>query len=78
MKNLTREKAVHMLQGMLAAGLITASQFANAVIDVTAATTGIADAGVAIAAIVAALMAVSVTLFGLVKVYRFISKKSGA
>lgn len=51
---------------------------ANAVIDVTAATTGIADAGVAILAIIAALMALSVSIFGIVKVYRFVSSKAGA
>lgn len=75
---MTQKKAIAMLQGMLAAGLITASQFANAVIDVTAATTGIADAATAIGAVIAALLALSVTIFGVAKVYSFMSRKAGA
>ncbi len=46
-------------------------------IDVTAATGGIADAATALGALIAALMTLSVGLFGVVKVYRFLSKKAG-
>lgn len=60
------------------AALMLSATHANAVIDVTAATTGIGDAGVAIAALIAALMALSVSIFGLHKVYNFVSKKAGA
>lgn len=49
-----------------------------AVIDVTAVTTGISDAQVAIIAIITALLALSVAIFGLVKVYRFVSRRAGA
>jgi hypothetical protein len=51
---------------------------ANAAIDVTAATTGIADAATALGLIIAALMTLSVGIFGVVKVYKFISGKAGA
>jgi len=64
------------LLAALATGLFAAN--ANAVIDVTATTTGISDAAVALAAIIAALMALSVSIFGVVKVYKFISGKAGA
>lgn len=48
-----------------------------AAIDVSAATAGIAEAGVAILAVLGALLAMSVSLFGLGKVYAFIRRKSG-
>lgn len=47
-------------------------------IDVTAVTTGISDAGVALLAVIGALMALSVSLFGISKVYSFIKRKAGA
>ena len=50
---------------------------AFAVIDITAATTGIADAETAILAVIAALMAMATGLYGIMMVYRFVNKKSG-
>lgn len=51
---------------------------ANAAIDVTAVTTGMTDAGVALLAVIAALTALSVSIFGVAKVYAFIKRKAGA
>jgi hypothetical protein len=62
--------------GLMALGL-TASQ-AQAVIDITAVTTGISDAQTAVLAIITSLLALSVAIFGLSKVYRFVSRKAGA
>lgn len=62
----------------LAAGMSLAAAQAQAAIDVTSVTTGIAEAGTALGLIIAALMAFSVTLFGVTKVYRFIARKAGA
>ena len=55
-----------------------ASLPAHAVIDITAATGGITDAQVALLALLAALIALSAAIFGVVKVYGFLRKKSGA
>lgn len=60
------------------AGLMLVSASSFAVIDVTAVTTGITDAQTALLAVIGGLMALSVALFGITKVYRFVSKKSGA
>lgn len=60
------------------AAALVASTASQAAIDVTATTTGIADAATALGLIIAALMTLSVGLFGLVKVYKFVSRKSGA
>ena len=65
------------LSGLLFAALSMFGLAANAVIDVTAATTGISDAGVAILAVLAALLALSVSVYGVKKVYDFMSRKSG-
>lgn len=62
----------------LAAALAMAATSANAAIDVTTVLGGITDAGVAITSVITALLALSVSLFGIVKVYRFVSSKSGA
>jgi hypothetical protein len=51
---------------------------ANATIDITAVTTGITDAQTAVLAIIAALLALSIAIFGISMVYRFVHKKSGA
>ena len=67
-----------MLLLSLLAMLFGVMNAANATIDVTAVTSGITDAGTAIGLIIAGLLALSVALFGLVKVYRFVSKKAGA
>ena len=66
------------LSGFLFAALSMFGLAANAAIDVTAATTGIADAGLAILAVLAALLALSVSVYGVKKVYDFMSRKSGA
>ena len=63
--------------GYAAAALALASTGANAVIDVTGATTGITDAGVAVTAILTALLALSTGAFGLSKVYSFMKRKGG-
>lgn len=51
---------------------------AHAVIDVAAVQTGISDAQTAILAIIGALLALSTAIFGMVKVYRFVSRRAGA
>ena len=51
---------------------------AMAAIDVTSVLTGITDAGTAIISVIGALLALSVSIFGIVKVYRFVSSKAGA
>lgn len=66
------------IAALMATGMTFAAAQAQAAIDITTATTGIADAGVALLALVGALMALSVSIFGIVKVYAFISKKAGA
>lgn len=73
MKNASRLLVV-LLSGV---GLLAASP-AFAVIDVTAVTTGITDAQTALLAVIGGLMALSVALFGIVKVYRFVASKAGA
>ena len=57
-------------------GLLSLS--AHAAIDVTAVTTGISDAQTAITTVIGALLALSVAIFGLAKVYSFIKRKAGA
>lgn len=51
---------------------------AFAAVDTGAMTAGISEAQTAILAVVGALIALSVAIFGVVKVYSFISKKAGA
>jgi hypothetical protein len=63
--------AVGMLLGMFAFS-------AHAVISTTAVETGITDAQTAILAIIGALLALSTAIFGMVKVYRFVSRRAGA
>jgi hypothetical protein len=60
---------------VLAVGFASSPAFA--VIDVVAATTGISDAQTAILSVIAGLMTLATTLFGIMMVYRFVSKKSG-
>lgn len=68
----------NLLRGLLGAvaSLFAVSSFAA--IDVTAVITGITDAQTAIITVITALMGLSVAIFGVVKVYNFVSKKSGA
>jgi hypothetical protein len=58
-------------------GLGIGAAASHAAIDITAATGGITDAGVAILALLAALIALSASIFGVVKVYGFLRKRSG-
>ena len=51
---------------------------AFAVIDVTAVTDGLAEVTVALSTIIGAMTALSIAIFGVTKVYRFISKRAGA
>lgn len=63
----------------LAALIVGGLQRANAVgIDVTAVTTGIADVGTALLAVIGAFLAVSVLILGIGKVYGFVKRKAGA
>lgn len=56
--------------------LMVQSSFAT--IDVTAVTTGITDAQTALSTIIAALLALSVAIYGIVLVYRFVKRRAGA
>lgn len=71
---LTRKHAIRF--GAAAVTLVAATS-AHAVIDITAVTGGITDASVALVAIIGALMALSVGIFGIAKVYGFIKRKAG-
>lgn len=51
---------------------------AHAAIDIAGVLLGITDAQTAIMSVIGALLALSVALFGIVKVYRFVSGKAGA
>lgn len=72
---MTRNQKMKYGSGALLVLVSTASQ---AAIDVTAVTTGITDAQTAILAVIGGLLGLSVAIFGIVKVYHFVSKKSGA
>lgn len=50
---------------------------ANAAIDITAATSGVLDAQVAMLAVLGALLTMSTVLLGVSMVQRFLGKKSG-
>lgn len=65
-------------KGLVAVGVLVATGAANAAIDVTEVTAGITDASVALLAVIGALMALSVGIFGISKVYGFIKRKAGA
>lgn len=65
--------------GLLACGgFLVAGVAAAEGIDVTSVTTGISNAGTALLSVIGALMALSVSLFGISKVYSFIKRKAGA
>jgi shikimate kinase len=57
--------------------LAMAAAAANAAVDITAATTGVSDAQTALLSLLGAFMGLSAAIYGVVKVYRFLSKKSG-
>lgn len=51
---------------------------AHAVVDITAALAGVTDAQTALLALLAAFIGLSAALFGVVKVYGFLKRKTGA
>jgi len=71
-------KLKKVVMGVVGFALGFMAMNAHAVIDITGVTTGITDAQTAITNVITALLALSVALFGIVKVYRFVSAKSGA
>lgn len=66
------------VSGFFVALLALFAASANAAIDVAAVVTGVNDAAAALLLVIGALMALSVGIFGIVKVYRFVSSKAGA
>lgn len=72
---LRRVSPVHALAAVLAPFMFSP---ANAVIDVSAITAGISEAGVALLAVIGGLLALSVSIFGISKVYSFVKRKAGA
>ena len=62
---------------VLAVAALSAPAFA-APIDTASMNAGITEAQTAILAVIGALIALSVAIFGVTKVYSFISKKAGA
>lgn len=66
------------LKTLLVAMLVSLfSAPAFAVIDTAAMTAGITEAQTAILTVIGALIALSVAIFGVTKVYSFISRKAG-
>lgn len=66
-------------KGLLACGCFLVAGAASAEgIDVTSVTAGITAAAAALLAVIGSLMALSVSLFGISKVYSFIKRKAGA
>lgn len=70
-------KQVKSLKIAVPALLVAASAPAFAVIDTAAMTSGITEAQTAILTVIGALIALSVAIFGVTKVYSFISRKAG-
>lgn len=64
--------------GIVVAMMIAFTAPAYAVIDVSAVTAGISEVGVALVAVIGGLLAVSVTILGIGKVYSFVRRKAGA
>ena len=71
-------KLTKYLPAVAGFSLAVGSAASHAAIDVADVVTGIGEAGVAILAVIAALLALSVSIFGLAKVYGFIKRKAGA
>jgi len=65
-------------RGLFAAGVLTAAGAANAAIDVATVTAGIGEVSVALLAVIGAMLAVSVAILGINKVYAFVRKRAGA
>ena len=59
-------------------GLFAMASQAFAAIDVTAVTTGVSDATTAITTVIGALLALSIAIFGISKVYSFVKRRAGA
>lgn len=59
-------------------GTVLLAGNAMAAIDTTTILAGVTEAGVAILAVIGALLALSVSIFGIKKVYSFVSAKAGA
>lgn len=73
------QKYLKTVAPVIALGVLSlTTQSSFAAIDVTAATTGIGEAATALASVIGALLALSVGLFGVAKVYAFIKRKAGA
>ena len=62
----------------LMSGLLLMLGQAHAQVDVSAVTSGIGEAQAAILAVIGGLLALSVAIFGVAKVYAFIKRKAGA
>lgn len=69
------KKVAGVLVPVAAASLPAVS---HAAVDVAAITSGITDAGTAILAVITALIALSASIFGIVKAYGFIKRRAGA
>lgn len=70
-------KIVKFVRNVAVVSLVVASLAANAAVDISSAVGGIADSGAALLSIIGALLAVSVLILGIGKVYGFIKKKAG-
>jgi hypothetical protein len=66
------EKTLARSAGLLVAGALLVSGHANAVLDITAATSGITDATVAVVAVLGAMITMGAAFFGLKKIKRLI------
>jgi hypothetical protein len=73
-----KKKEIIMLKKLALGAFALAPLSASAVVDVTTVTAGITDAETALVTVIGALMALSVALFGITMVYRFVKRKSGA
>lgn len=71
-------KTSQKIAGAFGVSSLLVALMARAAIDVTAVTTGITDAATALGLVIAALMALSVGIYGLTMVYRFVRSKAGA
>ena len=71
-----RIKNVLVFAGSMVA--VAAAHAADGAIDTTTITAGIVAVSVAILAVIAALTSLSVSIFGVSKMYAFIKRKAGA
>jgi hypothetical protein len=65
-------------RGLMAVGAFALTSPAFAAIDVTAVTGGITEAGTALLAVIGGLLAMSVLILGIGKVYAFVKRRAGA